>query len=134
MGKLFTCLYSIIGIVVVLQSLSPLMAFLKGDWREKFLELFGWKSTVDTDDTDLSVGEVNNMINYKRRYALALLGPVFVLFAGILMHYTMIREPSSDYSFVDWLGLIDSFYWAVSSTFSPRPFARLRPSCPFRAT
>ena len=40
-GKLFTCFYALIGITVVLGSLAPLVAFLRGDWREKLLSALG---------------------------------------------------------------------------------------------
>ena len=41
LGKLFTCIYALIGITVILGSLAPLVAFLRGDWREKLLGCLG---------------------------------------------------------------------------------------------
>ncbi|EOD31432.1 hypothetical protein EMIHUDRAFT_253547 [Emiliania huxleyi CCMP1516] len=47
--------------------------------------------------------EVNKLINYHRRYALALIGPVGVLLTGMALHfYTLIRERPSD-----------GLYWAT---------------------
>jgi hypothetical protein len=140
-GKLFTTLYALIGITVILGALAPLVAFLRGDWRENLLTLLGCGQKVDTNDPNLTMEEVNRLISYPRRYALALLGPGFVMVAGMLLHFFLIREPpeaaggrswslSADlgagvlgfdpYAIentlgfdleVDVEGLVDSFYW-----------------------
>mmetsp|Transcript_4200 Transcript_4200/g.10911 ORF Transcript_4200/g.10911 Transcript_4200/m.10911 type:complete len:150 (+) Transcript_4200:844-1293(+) len=95
------------------------MAFMKGDWREKLLEALGWAEQVDTEDANLTMEEINRLINYKRRYALALLGPGIVLLLGVWLHYSLIREPQGDYLLIDWSGVVDSFYWAVGMSFFP---------------
>ena len=133
-GKLFTCFYALIGITVVLGSLAPLVAFLRGDWREKLLSALGCAGPkVNMDDPALTMEQINRLMNYRQRYALALIGPGFVLVSGMCMHYTMIREapssapaplvpslgplealePALSYLAFDFDGLIDSFYWAV---------------------
>ena len=83
LGKLFTCVYALIGITVVLGSLAPLVAFLRGDWREKLLQAFGFAGPkVDTEDPKLTMEDINKLINYQQRYMLALIGPGFVLCCG----------------------------------------------------
>ena len=86
----------------------------------------------------LTPDEVNRLINYSRRYTLALIGPVLVLLLGMSLHYCYIREPPSSMDplslwldrwvkenwgaeaasylvtlHLDFKGLVDSFYWAV---------------------
>ena len=88
--------------------------------------------------TSLTPDEVNRLINYNRRYALALLGPAVVLLSGMALHYGYIREaPDAPDAAAMWLfeaaetlwggeaagfvsslgldfvGMVDSFYWAV---------------------
>ena len=143
LGKLFTCVYALIGITVVLSSLAPLVNFLRGDWREKLLSCLGMGTGVNTDDPELTMEQVNKLISYPRRYALALIGPLFVLLGGMTLHYQAIRDaPQDPYAYwslsrsLEWLlcakpeadncviltnydlrvdvnGLVDSFYWSV---------------------
>lgn len=138
LGKLFTCFYALIGITVVLSALSPFVAFLKGDWREKLLDSLGLSAKVDLSNMSLTPDEVNRLINYNRRYALALLGPGVVLLSGMALHYWHIREAPDapdaaamwlrdaaemvgggqaagfvDSLGLDFVGMVDSFYWAV---------------------
>ena len=40
--------------------------------------------------------QVNKLINYPRRYALALIGPVLVFVSGVLLHYFFIRDDDTD--------------------------------------
>jgi hypothetical protein len=54
-SKLFTCVYSLVGITVILGALSPLVSFLKGDWREKVLALCGCDAKVDLHDMTLTM-------------------------------------------------------------------------------
>ena len=82
----------------MLDALSPLVTFLRGDWRERLLAAVGCAAKVDTNDPSLTMEEVNKLINYHRRYALALIGPVGVLLTGMALHYTLIRERPSDVS------------------------------------
>ena len=117
-GKAFTIVYALVGITVILKSLYPLIGFIRGDWRDRLATLLFGSSKVDTDDTRLTMEEVNALINYNRRYALALLGPALVAVTGIVLHYTTIREPSThawDLGFVviDLPGLLDAVYWAI---------------------
>lgn len=95
LGKLFTCFYAILGITVVLGALAPLVAILQGDWREKLVDCLCGKG-VDTNDMNLSMEEINKRIDYNRRYALALLSPLVVLFSGMTLHYGYIREPPDE--------------------------------------
>ena len=96
LGKLFTCVYAVIGITVVLGTLAPLVAILQGEWREKLLECICGKG-VDTRDMSLSMDEINARMKaeggYGRRYALALLSPLAVLLSGMALHWQYIREP-----------------------------------------
>lgn len=104
LGKIFTTIYALIGITVILGALAPLVAFLRGDWREKLLALLGCGAKVDTNDPNLTMEEVNKLINYPRRYALALLGPGFVMLAGMIFHFWLIREMPED----------EADYWSFS--------------------
>lgn len=92
-GKAFTTVYALIGIVTIISALSPLVAFLRGDWRERLLACVGLAPKVDLNDPRLTMEEVNALINYKRRYALALLSPALILVLGMFVHYEFIREP-----------------------------------------
>lgn len=103
-------MYSLIGITVILNALSPLVAFLHGDWRDKLLKAVGCAPKVDLSDMSLTIEEVNASISYPRRYALALIGPVFVFIAGIAIHFFTMRESASVWEFE---ALMDSTYWAL---------------------
>ena len=94
-GKAFTCVYALIGITVILGAISPLVAFMKGDWREKLLACCGCGDKVNLNDPKLSMHQINALINYPRRYCLALIGPLIVLFTGVCIHYFTIREPNA---------------------------------------
>ena len=96
LSKLFTCAYALVGITVILGSLAPLVAFLRGDWRDKLLSLLGCAAAVDTNDPRLTMEQINARISYKRRYALAMLGPMVVLTCGLLLHAFFIAQPSAD--------------------------------------
>jgi len=129
MSKLFTCFYALFGIVAVLGALSPLVSFLRGDWREKLLSICGCGQKVDTEDPNLTMDEINRLIDYRSRYMIALLSPMVVLISGIIMHYSFLREaPAPDREDVptieayllqytgidvDIVGLIDAFYWTM---------------------
>lgn len=122
LGRAFTCVYCLYGISTVLAALTPLIGILHGEWREHLLKLLGSTDEVDTEDTKLSIAEANRRIDYSRRYALALLSPVTVLFAGVAFHYFAIREPVppdaagviyNGMFYIDLFGLLDSLYYAV---------------------
>ena len=125
LGKLFTCVYALIGLTVVLGALTPFVEFLKGDWRDKLLNLLGC-TTANIDDPELTMEQINALINYRRRYAMAALGPVFVLLVGMNLHFFFIREaPPGELAAlpyldelgvdvrIDFLGWIDAFYWSL---------------------
>ena len=126
-SKLFTCVYALVGITVVLKSLAPFVAFLRGDWREKLATILCGVNKVDMDDPRMTVEQINALINYNRRYALALLGPGMVLLSGMFLYYFAIRDPPDPEDVwpisyggtvllnLDPVGLIDSLYWAVIS-------------------
>ena len=59
----------------------------------------------------LTMEEVNRRINYPRRYALALLGPLLVLLTGVLLHYFAIRDPADGGGALD--ALTDAFYFSL---------------------
>jgi len=129
MSKLFTCFYALFGIVAVLGALTPLVSFLRGDWRMKLLSALGCGQKVNTEDPALTMEEINARIDYKSRYMVAMLSPMIVLVSGCVLHYTFIREvPEIDREDVpmiealllestgidlDIIGLIDSFYWSM---------------------
>ena len=127
MSKLFTCFYALFGIVAVLGALTPLVSFLRGDWREKLLTVFGCGPKVDTEDPNLTMDEINARIDYRSRYMVAMLSPLVVLIGGLTVHYGFIREPPApdrdipmlevylkDLGWdLDVVGLIDSFYWTM---------------------
>ena len=111
LGKAFTCVYALIGITVILKAISPFVAFMRGDWRDQLLKAIGCAPAVDTSDPNLTVAQVNAAISYPRRYALALIGPMFVFIAGIFIHFLVIRDPLTPAA----PGLVDSVYWTVIS-------------------
>jgi len=129
MSKLFTCFYALFGIVAVLGALTPLVSFLRGDWREKLLSICGCGQKVDTEDPNLTMEEINRLIDYRSRYMIAMLSPIVVMISGIILHYSFLREaPPADREDiptieayllqytgidVDIVGLIDSFYWTM---------------------
>ena len=129
MSKLFTSFYALFGIVAVLAALSPMVDFLRGDWRMTLLTAIGLGQKVNTEDPNLTMEEINAKISYGSRYSAAMLSPLAVLVGGIVVHYTTIWEPPEvdpetvpivqeilrDYAGVnvDVVGLIDSFYWAM---------------------
>jgi len=125
LGKLITCVYALVGITVILGALAPLVNFLRGDWRDKLLGCLGCGQAVDTTDPQLTMEQINKLINYRRRYAMALLGPGAVLLMGLLLHQFFIHEPTADLAplpyldriglelQLDWVGWIDSLYWTV---------------------
>ena len=79
--------YALIGITVVLKALYPFIGWLRGDWRDRIANTLFGEAKVDTMDLRVSMEEVNKMINYNRRYALALIGPIMILITGILLHW-----------------------------------------------
>ena len=124
LGRLFTAFFCLYGISVVLAALAPVIEILHGDWRSKMLESLGFKEKLtDEEVKKLTLDEMNRRINYKLRYALALISPAFVLLAGITFYYFMIRpEPDPEYVIdlmglpgtqLDLMGLCDGFYYAV---------------------
>jgi voltage-gated potassium channel Kch len=128
LGKFVTIFYALFGIVVVLGSLAPLVQFLRGSWREDLVKLFVGGPTVNVNDPTLTMDEINARLGpafYRQRYALAALGPGLVIASGVLLHFTLIREPRAEVTPVpildalglevriDWLGLLDSIYWSV---------------------
>jgi len=129
MSKLFTCFYALFGIVAVLSALTPLVSFLRGDWRLNLLGALGCGQKVNTEDPNLTMEEINAKIDYRSRYMVAMLSPLVVLISGIVVHYSFIREPPEidredvpllealilKYAGidVDMIGLIDSFYWSM---------------------
>lgn len=109
----------------VLAALTPLVAILHGDWRDKLLISVGSQSGVDLKDVSLDIEEVNKRINYTRRYVVAFISPAAMLISGVALHYFTIREPPADSEGVllwpslgvaiDYYGIIDGLYWAVIS-------------------
>lgn len=160
-GYLFTCAYAVIGPVVVLNALAPLQEVLHGAWRKRLLRCLccGWcgssaEEEEDVEeDTRLSIEQVNARMHYARRYAAALVAPLLVLTLGVVLHYTLIREPplpaaAAEWSgmdalwggeatwasawmalrsaagLVDWWALVDGLYYAVRpGTLKPLPAA-----------
>ena len=106
--KLFTCVYALLGMSLVMAAVSPLIDFLMQaiEALEHYVvrELEKRKlipPPVDTLDMSLSLEEVNARISYKRRYILALIAPGVVMVAGIFIGLTVIGAD-------DW---VDGIYW-----------------------
>jgi len=108
---------------------------LRGQWREDLLEALGSSEKLNTAEyKHLSVTEINQRINYGRRYVLALLSPTIVLLTGIFFYYFAIRipeeaEPSGVLLGIDFAGLADGFYFAVI-TMTTIGYGDVTPSSP----
>jgi voltage-gated potassium channel Kch len=115
--RLFTCFFALYGITVVLTAMQPIVEMLRGEWRERLMSFVGGGSELDTKDCKLSMKELNQRINYTRRYLLAFVVPAFVQMAGCALYYFFIREPvpSEKLAFgtVDLEGLANGFYYAM---------------------
>ena len=95
------------------------MVLLRGPWREKAVGLlgFGFEQGVDTSNDALSIVEVNAKINYGRRYAVAMIGPIVVVLIGMIIHFFTMRTVPPDPAYVflgiDFMGIVDGMYWSV---------------------
>ena len=111
----------------VLSALSPIMVLLRGAWRDKAVGLlgFGFEQGVDTSNDSLTVQEVNAKINYGRRYAVAMIGPIVVVLIGMGIHFFTMRmvPPDPNYVFlgIDFMGLVDGMYWSVVTCSTSTP-------------
>jgi hypothetical protein len=112
LGKLFTIVYALLGMTLVVRALSPLIDVLSAaiDYCEKALtSLLESKRlippAVDTLDMSLTVREVNANISYGRRYALALCNPFVILVSGLVLAHWIVDTG-------DW---VDYLYWCVIS-------------------
>eukprot|EP00930_Biecheleria_cincta_P001147 TRINITY_DN10230_c0_g1_i1.p1 TRINITY_DN10230_c0_g1~~TRINITY_DN10230_c0_g1_i1.p1 ORF type:complete len:354 (-),score=31.31 TRINITY_DN10230_c0_g1_i1:97-1158(-) len=106
-GKLFSVFYSILGFTVVMAAIAPLLSFLQGSWRERLLESIplvrrAFVRKVDLSDMCLTIHDVNKQINYPRRYALCLIGPLLVFALVALVAFA-----------VEGFGLLDSAYFSL---------------------
>ena len=111
-GRLFTVVYALVGLIVVLSALAPVIDFLQDaiDHAEKaitgILERRGIiPPACNTLDMNLTVRQVNASINYTRRYVLALTNPIVVILLGLLIAKVVV--PSGDW--------IDQLYWVFIS-------------------
>ena len=104
-GRLFTSVYSLVGITIAFSSIVRLVEFMRnGDFRERLLQTFAnlpglrrvlggafLSMDVDTDDLNLSTDDVNLRICYRRRYALCLLAPM-ILFGSITLIAALVHK------------------------------------------
>ena len=112
-GKLFTCVYTLVGMTLIIDSLAPFVDFLSArinDVEEavtRCLERHALiPKAVDTLDMSLTVKQVNATINYTRRYALALSNPLVILLVGVALGHFLVVGTG------DW---VDELYWAIIS-------------------
>ena len=105
-GRLFTCVWGVLGITIVFSALSPLAdAALKAreNIERKVMNVFPWLREAEIpEDLDIPIEEVNAMINYKRRYFLAITGPLTMLLIVVFSSPWLLN-----------LGKIDSIYFAM---------------------
>ena len=81
-GRLFTCVYALLGTTVIISALSPAVAWALGLLRSYYDRVV--PLLVDTEDYTLSLKELNQRISYPRRYLRALLGPALLMLVGVL--------------------------------------------------
>lgn len=106
-GRLFTCVYSLVGITIVFSALSPIVDFLLGSLERIENLAFGVLEKAGlvppkVANTVESLAANAGKINYVRRYSLALIGPTIVLIIGIGIGQGLIG-----------LGSSDSIYWSL---------------------
>lgn len=99
-SRLFTCAYALLGTTIIIGALGPLV--------EAVLGLLGSVAascvpfSVDTDDSSLSLAQVNSSISYARRYMRATLGPLVVLLIGVAYSAAVVDR-----------SLVDTLYYSV---------------------
>ena len=107
LGRLFTCVYAILGITLVFSALSPLVEFLLAfleraeEAAVDCLERAGWIEPKVAETVE-SLADQAKQINYGRKYILALVGPIIVLLIGIVIGQNLME-----------LNWADSIYWSV---------------------
>ena len=80
------------------------------------MQSLGASSQVDTSNLKLSMKEINERINYRRRYIIACISPTLVLLVGVALYYYAIREPipvEEEVYGIDVNGIVDGIYWAM---------------------
>lgn len=89
-GRLFTCVYALLGITVVFHTLSPVVDFFlkRIDMVEKWaftrLEQMGMVQRGADVTSVEELAAASSRINYCRQYMLALMGPLIVLIFGVI--------------------------------------------------
>ena len=115
-GKLFTCVYGLLGMSVVFSWISPPVQAILSGVRAALERLM--PNRVNTDDETLTLAEINASISYTRRYFRAIAGPLLLVTFVCLVHRFVIVRP-----------LVDSVYFSVM-TMTTIGFGDVTPETP----
>jgi len=106
-GRLFTCVYALVGMTVAASALSPIVQLMLSAIKkieviieERAEKLAGVEHVGEDDELDLDQSE-HSSHNWTRRYLLAIAVPIFILILGVVIGDTLLE-----------LDHVDSMYWA----------------------
>lgn len=101
-GKIFTVVYALLGLIFVFAALDPLLQaliFIK----DTLLAPFTPKEPTDiVDESELTLEHLRRGGNWSFKYGSALAGPLIVFLLGLIIGYTVMG-----------LGTVDGVYWSM---------------------
>ena len=113
LSKAFTVVYALLGISIVFAETAPIVEKISLIFASAERTVVSWleyhrfiRPAVNTLDPSLTMQQVNQLINYPRRYAMALATPMLVLILGTALGGIIVDEDAS------W---VDALYWAAIS-------------------
>jgi len=100
-GKMFTVVYALVGVIFVFAALTPLVTAL-GFIKEGVLAPFKPTDLEPNDDEELGLEELRARGNWTYKYIAAVMGPLIIFVAGLAIGFTVMD-----------LGLVDGIYWSM---------------------